>query len=458
MLAKKLRNKKKMYLDDFEYTGPDDQTCQITLTSVIAGEYGPSGKWKCKVEDWKNVDQEEATGIEDEKFMDIKVTAAMEIKQFKTLHEPQTIRKGATIDFKCLGNQAFGKCKIHNGNQACTFDGGVKSNDALCSRLTLNNKQKERCLVTMTDLSEADSGDWSCELNDISSQTTHHLNVIPELAVTASAVEGEPIPEGQNVDLSCSSNEEVTTCTFQDAAGNTCEAGEEACVGFDGRMTATIDTNTCVATLETVANENNFTCTLGSADGEKESAQLQLNIKEKFKVTIQGLDDQERDEGENVTLTCQGNHEIESCAFEDGVNEKQDVSDSVDGKTCEFKIHLTTDHNGKQITCELTEKGGTGEPLTASVEAIVKGTTTTQPPSPSTTSNENLPTGASPDNELITIIVVVVVACLIIGVAIFVFLRYRKNKEQSTNERVMNVDIDDEEKNPLNNANEKEAV
>jgi hypothetical protein len=41
-----------------------------------------------------------------------------------------------------------------------------------------------------------------------------------------------------------------------------------------------------------------------------------------------------------------------------------------------------------------------------------------------------------------------------------VFLRYRKNKEQSTNEGVhMKVDVDDEEENiPLNNANEKEAV
>jgi len=39
-----------------------------------------------------------------------------------------------------------------------------------------------------------------------------------------------------------------------------------------------------------------------------------------------------------------------------------------------------------------------------------------------------------------------------------VFLKYRKKKEQSTNEGVMNVDVDDEEKNPLNNANEKETV
>ena len=54
-----VKEHKRRYLDGFEYTGPDSKTCQITLTNVIAGEEGPSGKWKCKVEDWKNVDQEE---------------------------------------------------------------------------------------------------------------------------------------------------------------------------------------------------------------------------------------------------------------------------------------------------------------------------------------------------------------------------------------------------------------
>ena len=107
----------------------------------------------------------------------------MKIEQFKTLNEPSTLRKGASIDFKCLGNQAFGKCKIQIGNDACTFDGGVKSSDALCSRMTLNNKLPERCLITITDLTEADTGDWSCELDDVLSQTTH-LTVNPELAVT----------------------------------------------------------------------------------------------------------------------------------------------------------------------------------------------------------------------------------------------------------------------------------
>ena len=55
----KVKEQDRKYLDNFKYTGPDSQTCQITLTNVTAGEDGPSGKWKCKVEDWKNVDQEE---------------------------------------------------------------------------------------------------------------------------------------------------------------------------------------------------------------------------------------------------------------------------------------------------------------------------------------------------------------------------------------------------------------
>ena len=50
---------KRRWLDGFEYTGPDSQTCQITLKNVIAGDEGQSGKWKCKVEDWETEDQEE---------------------------------------------------------------------------------------------------------------------------------------------------------------------------------------------------------------------------------------------------------------------------------------------------------------------------------------------------------------------------------------------------------------
>ena len=50
---------KRRWLDGFEYTGPDSQTCQITLKNVIAGDEGESGKWKCKVEDWETEDQEE---------------------------------------------------------------------------------------------------------------------------------------------------------------------------------------------------------------------------------------------------------------------------------------------------------------------------------------------------------------------------------------------------------------
>ena len=305
----------------------------------------------------------------------------MEIKQFKTVHEPATIRNGASLGFKCLGNQAFGKCKIQNANEACTFDAnGVKSDDELCSRLSLKNTIPERCLVTVTDLTEADTGDWSCELDNVTSQPKL-LTVNPELSVTSasSAVEGQKIPEGQNVDLSCSSNEEIATCAFQDTNGNTCTAGEEACVDFDGRMTATIiDSTTCTATLETVADENEFTCTLGSArDGLEKSATLpQFDIKPKFTVTIDGglIEGEQKTEGDKITLTCEGNHEVETCTFDDIVNGEQAAS-LVNGKTCQIEIELKVDHEGSQITCNLTEHGG--EMATAEIELSVKSTTTT---------------------------------------------------------------------------------
>jgi H+/gluconate symporter-like permease len=138
----------------------------------------------------------------------------------------------------------------------------------------------------------------------------------------------------------------------------------------------------------------------------------------------------------------------------DEVNGVQE-GDSVTDKICQVVIQLKPAHSGTQIICTLTENGG--ETATASHVAMAVKSTSAAPPITTPIS----PSEPSPGNELVTIIVVVVVACLIIGVAIFVFLRFRKNKEQSTNEGVnhMNVDVDDEEKNPLNNANnEKEAV
>ena len=117
--------------------------------------------------------------------MDVEVTSVMKIKQFKT------IQKGDSIKFKCLGNQAFGKCKIQNGDDFCIVnDKGVIMNGrdevsdgvaSLCSRLTLKNTIPERCLVTITDLTKDDSGDWTCELDDVASQPMH-LKVNLELA------------------------------------------------------------------------------------------------------------------------------------------------------------------------------------------------------------------------------------------------------------------------------------
>ena len=108
----------------------------------------------------------------------------MKIKQFKT------IQKGDSIKFKCLGNQAFGKCKIQNGENFCIInDKGEIMNGrdevsdgvtSLCSRLTLKNTIPERCLVTITDLTEDDTGDWSCELDNV--RETMNVKVNPVLA------------------------------------------------------------------------------------------------------------------------------------------------------------------------------------------------------------------------------------------------------------------------------------
>ena len=99
----------------------------------------------------------------------------MKIKEFKT------IQKGDSIFFKCLGNKAFGKCKIQIGNETCIFDAtGVNLKDALCSRLTLNDNLPQRCLITVTDLTEADSGVWSCELDNV--RETMNVKVNPVLA------------------------------------------------------------------------------------------------------------------------------------------------------------------------------------------------------------------------------------------------------------------------------------
>ena len=98
----------------------------------------------------------------------------MKIKEFKT------IQKGDSINFKCLGNKAFGKCKIQIGNETCTFNAtGVNSKDPpLCSRLTLNDNLPQRCLITVTDVTEADSGVWSCELDNV--RETMNVKVNPE--------------------------------------------------------------------------------------------------------------------------------------------------------------------------------------------------------------------------------------------------------------------------------------
>ena len=119
--------------------------------------------------------------------------SVMKIKQFKT------IQKGDSIKFKCLGNQAFGKCKIQNGENFCIInDKGEIMNGrdevsdgvtSLCSRLTLKNTIPERCLVTITDLTEDDTGDWSCELDDVASHPMH-LKVNLELAVTNQKMAG----------------------------------------------------------------------------------------------------------------------------------------------------------------------------------------------------------------------------------------------------------------------------
>ena len=100
----------------------------------------------------------------------------MKIKEFKT------IQKGDSINFKCLGNKAFGKCKIQIGNETCTFDAtGVRVNsmDGFCSKLTLNDNLPKRCLITVTDLTETDSGVWSCELDNV--RETMNVKVNPEL-------------------------------------------------------------------------------------------------------------------------------------------------------------------------------------------------------------------------------------------------------------------------------------
>ena len=97
------------------------------------------------------------------------------------IRELKTIQKGDSIFFKCLGNKAFGKCKIQIGNETCIFDAtGVNSKDALCSPLTLNDNLPQRCLITVTDLTEADSGVWSCELDNV--RETMNVKVNPVLA------------------------------------------------------------------------------------------------------------------------------------------------------------------------------------------------------------------------------------------------------------------------------------
>ena len=101
------------------------------------------------------------------------------------IRELKTIQKGDSIFFKCLGNKAFGKCKIQIGNETCIFDATgvittVNSKDGLCSRLTLNDNLPQRCLITVTDLTEADSGDWSRELDNV--RETMNVKVNPILA------------------------------------------------------------------------------------------------------------------------------------------------------------------------------------------------------------------------------------------------------------------------------------
>merc|ERR1712079_53123 len=170
-------------------------------------------------------------------------------------------------------------------------------------------------------------------------------------------------------------------------------------------MGTIIDSTTCTATLETVADENEFTCTLGSArDGLEKSATLpQFDIKPKFTVTIDGglIEGEQKTEGDKITLTCEGNHEVETCTFDDIVNGEQAAS-LVNGKTCQIEIELKVDHEGSQITCNLTEHGG--EMATAEIELSVKSTTTTTtttttPPETSSVTDEITPEGKTGEGK-----------------------------------------------------------
>ena len=103
--------------------------------------------------------------------------------------------------------------------------------------MDLNKRNPKRCLVTAKGLTAADTGDWTCELDDVESQPKN-LEVNPPLIVTSKPVQ-DPVREGENIELSCESNENVETCTFHDATGKALA------------LTPNIDTNTCTATLTT---------------------------------------------------------------------------------------------------------------------------------------------------------------------------------------------------------------